>query len=255
MYGWRARIGHINPSPATVGQEEWRKAAPNGVAFVGSRYTMDQNTRSGHDQMLAELERAAREVATAQVDVIVQCSTLAALGREAEIRERIEQATGIPGITVLGSTVAALGAIGARRVALASPYTDDQNSALGKYLGSCGFEVVATRGLNKVRSIEFGAEEPHVFYRLGREVARAALDADTLLLSCGNTRTFEVLEALEWDTGFEVISTNQAALWNALRVAGIGEPIKGFGRLLAIECRQRTPVAARTGATVSSGPP
>ena len=241
MYGWRARIGHVNPSPATVGQEEWRLAAPRGVAFVGGRYAMDRNDRASHDRMLEELERAAREVASAQVGVIVQCSTLAALGREGEIRERIEQATGVPAITVLGSTVAALRELGARRVVLASPYTDEQNDELGAYLVSEGFELVLARGLGKSRSAEFGAEEPHVFYRHGREVAAAAIGADALLLACGNTRTFEVLEPLEWDTGIEVVSSNQAALWNALRTVGIGEPVHGYGRLLARErCRAVT---------------
>jgi maleate cis-trans isomerase len=237
MYGWRARIGHLNPSPATVGSEEWRKAAPQGVAFVGSRYTLDRNDRAGHDQMLIELERAAREVASAGVDVIIQCSTLAALGREAEIRQRIETATGVPALTVLGSIVQALHAEGSHRIALGTPYTEAQNLALAEFLNSEGFEVVASKGLNKERSIEFGAEEPHVFYRLGKQTARLAPQADTLLLTCGNTRTFEILEALEWDTGLKVISSNQAALWNSLRVAGVGEPIKGFGRLLASEDR------------------
>lgn len=240
MYGWRARIGHVNPSPATVGQEEWRLAAPRGVSFVGSRYAMDGNDLASHDRMLEELERAAREVASAEVGVIVQCSTLAAMGRETEIRARIEAATGVMAITVLGSMVAAMRELGVERVALASPYTDEQNDELGGYLESEGFELVLARGLHKTRSAEFGAEEPHVFYRLGREVAAAAPDADVLLLSCGNTRTFEVLEPLEWDTGLEVVSSNQAALWNALRTVGVGEPVYGFGRLLARERLTRT---------------
>lgn len=233
MYGWRARIGHVNPSPATVGSEEWRAAAPVGVAFVGSRYRMETNDRASHDRMLEELERAARELATAAVDVIIQCSTLAALHREAEIRNRITAATGVPGLTVLGSMEAALGAIHAHNVALASPYTDAQNDELAQHLESLGFHVVGTSGLGKEKSTEFGSEEPHVFYNHGKALARRSPDADTLLLSCGNTRTFEILEPLEWDTGLEVISSNQAALWNTLRASGIGEPIHGFGRLLA----------------------
>lgn len=234
MYGWRARIGHLNPSPATVGMEEWRAAAPRGVAFVGSRYRMERNDRASHDAMLTELERAAREVATAGVQVIVQCSTLAAIGREQEIRSRIESATGIPALTVLGSVAAALRETGARRIALATPYPQEQNQELAGHLAGEGFEVVAAQGLAKTHSAEFGAEEPHVFYRNGREVAAQAGDAaDTLLLTCGNTRTFEILEALEWDTGLNVISSNQAALWNALRVVGVGEPVQGFGRLLS----------------------
>jgi maleate isomerase len=193
---------------------------------------MEQNDRASHERMLEQLERAALEVATAHVGVIVQCSTLAALGREAEIRDRIEAATGVPALTVLGSMVAALRELDAQRIALASPYTEEQNEALATYLDQQGFDVVAWQGLDKVDSDEFGAEEPHTFYRLGRDLVSAATGADTLLLSCGNTRTFEVLEALQWDTGLEVVSSNQAALWNALRTVGVGEPVRGFGALL-----------------------
>jgi len=233
MYGWRARIGHLNPSPATVGMEEWRAAAPQGVSFVGSRYRMERNDRDSHDQMLGELERAALEVATAQVQVIIQCSTLAAVGREAEIRGRIEAATGIPAITVLGSMVEALIELGAAKVALASPYSKEQNQQLAEHLSGHGIEVVAALGLHKTHSSEFGAEEPHTFYRLGREAADQAAGAEAVLLSCGNTRTFEILEPLEWDTGMDVVSSNQAALWNALRTVHVGEPVLGYGRLLS----------------------
>ncbi len=41
-----------------------------------------------------------------------------------------------------------------------------------------------------------------------------------------------VLETLERDLGKPVISSNQASLWQALRMAGVREAIPCFGRLL-----------------------
>jgi len=41
-----------------------------------------------------------------------------------------------------------------------------------------------------------------------------------------------VLLMLERDLGKPVLSSNQASLWRALRMAGVREPITGFGRLL-----------------------
>jgi len=41
-----------------------------------------------------------------------------------------------------------------------------------------------------------------------------------------------VLERLERDLGKPVVSSIQACLWQALRVAGRPQPIAGFGRLL-----------------------
>jgi maleate cis-trans isomerase len=52
------------------------------------------------------------------------------------------------------------------------------------------------------------------------------------LLSGTGLPTAAVLETLERDLGVPVISSNQACLWRALRLAGVREPVPGFGRLL-----------------------
>jgi len=41
-----------------------------------------------------------------------------------------------------------------------------------------------------------------------------------------------VLETLERLLGKPVISSNQACLWRALRLAGVPDAVPGFGRLL-----------------------
>ena len=67
-------------------------------------------------------------------------------------------------------------------------------------------------------------------YRLAREADAPA--ADAVLLSGTGLPTVGVLELLERDLGKPVLSSNQASLWRALRMAGVREPITGFGRLL-----------------------
>jgi maleate isomerase len=54
-----------------------------------------------------------------------------------------------------------------------------------------------------------------------------------LLISCGGLRTFEIIEVLERDLGLPIVTSNQAGLWGALRLARVRENIQGFGRLLA----------------------
>jgi maleate cis-trans isomerase len=61
--------------------------------------------------------------------------------------------------------------------------------------------------------------------------------AEGVLQTFGNLKPVEasierVLELLEQDLGKPAISSMQACLWHALRLAGIREPIHGFGRLL-----------------------
>ncbi len=73
---------------------------------------------------------------------------------------------------------------------------------------------------------------PDETYRLAREVASAAPDADGIFISCGNLRSFEAIERLETDTGLPVVTSNQAGLWQTLRMAGIDEQLPNLGRLL-----------------------
>ena len=53
-----------------------------------------------------------------------------------------------------------------------------------------------------------------------------------MLLSGAGLPTVEVLEQLEHDLRNPVISSVQASLWQALRLAGVRQPIRGFGRVL-----------------------
>ena len=73
---------------------------------------------------------------------------------------------------------------------------------------------------------------PDETYALAKEVARSAPDADGILISCGNLRSFEAIEALEKDTGLPVVTSNQAGLWQALRMVGIHDQLPNLGRLL-----------------------
>ncbi len=51
-------------------------------------------------------------------------------------------------------------------------------------------------------------------------------------MTCLNTRSHTVIARLEDALGKPVISSTQATLWHALRLAGIDDRIAGFGRLM-----------------------
>jgi maleate isomerase len=236
MYGWRAKIGRISPSPETVGAEEWRRSMPQGVCLVETRTLVHDVTVSGLTEMIKQVERAAQELASAEVDIILQAGTAAAffagLGHDLQLINRITSATGIRATTTLTAVLDALRQLGARRVAVATSYLQEIDSRLAQVLIGSGFDVVAIRGMGLKRSIDMGKVFPDATYRLARDVARAAPNADAILISCGNLRSFEVIEPLETDTGLPVVTSNQAGLWQALRLVGIRDPLPGIGRLL-----------------------
>ncbi len=52
------------------------------------------------------------------------------------------------------------------------------------------------------------------------------------VLSCTDMRSIETIARLEQAVGKPVISSNQAMMFQAMQLAGIGEPMTGFGQLL-----------------------
>ena len=236
MYGWRAKIGRISPSPETVGAEEWRRSMPDGVCLVETRTLLHDVTVEGLSETAKQVERAALELASAEVDVILQAGTAIAFfrgfGHDQELRRRIQAATGIKATTSLTAVVDALRALKIQRPAIATSYLADIDARLVEVLEKSGFEVAAIRGMGLKKSIDMGKVTPEETYRLARAVVRSAPQADGILISCGNLRTFEAIQALEIDTGLPVVTSNQAGLWQVLRMAGIKDHLTSLGRLL-----------------------
>jgi maleate isomerase len=236
MYGWRAKIGRISPSPETVGAEEWRRSMPEGVCLVETRTLIHDVTVEGLSETVKQVERAAMELASAEVDVILQAGTAIAFfrgfGHDQELRQRIHAATGIKATTSLTAVVDALRTLEIQRLAIATSYLAEIDARLAEVLEKSGFEVAAIRGMGLKKSIDMGKVSPEETYRLAREVVRSAPQADGILISCGNLRTFEAIEPLEIDTGLPVVTSNQAGLWQVLRMGRIRDHLTSLGRLL-----------------------
>jgi maleate isomerase len=110
----------------------------------------------------------------------------------------------------------------------------DIDAKLVGVLQKSGIRVAAIRGMGLTKSIDMGKVQPSETYSLAREVVRSSERADGIFISCGNLRSFEAIELLERDTGLPVVTSNQAGLWHALRLAGVSERLSGLGRLLRI---------------------
>lgn len=54
-----------------------------------------------------------------------------------------------------------------------------------------------------------------------------------MFISCGALRTLDVIGDIETAIGKPAICSNQAMIWDTLRLAGIDDRFQGYGRLLA----------------------
>ena len=124
----------------------------------------------------------------------------------------------------------ALTALGAKRVALVTPYPEDLNALLPAFFSAGGFEVTAVAG-TPVRDVAAVRElSPDQILRSVRSIDLKGIDAVCLLAT--DMQTFPIIDPLERQIGCPVVTSNQALLWASLRTLGITAPMAGFGKLL-----------------------
>ena len=64
-YGWRARIGQIRPTTTIESSEEWRRVAPEGVAFIDARTLVRRVNTEGLAEMRGQVAGGADPQAVA----------------------------------------------------------------------------------------------------------------------------------------------------------------------------------------------
>ncbi len=241
MYGCRARIGFIAPaSTIDTTAFEFYRMAPSGVLMVATLMGIRILTEEDIGRALEALDRVAATYAREPVDIVILGGSPpvihGGLGSEQELADRIERASGIQATTSQVAAIAALQALDVKKLAIASPFDDQQNSKLKLYLEGNGFEVPSVAaGLDEpLHNYSFLSNEAS--YRLGREAVRQAKGAvDGLYLPCAKWPTVENIALLEQDTHVPVVTSIQAMLWYCLRKLGLRDRIAGYGRLFEIE--------------------
>lgn len=138
------------------------------------------------------------------------------LAGEQEIRDAMLAAGARRAITSSGAMIDALHAVGAKRVAVATPYTRTLTARLTRFLEDAAFQPVSAVHLGLKSGIDRVSRET-----VANLIRRAAHpQADAVLLSCTALRTFGIVAALEEELRIPILTSNQVSLWAALDAAG-----------------------------------
>lgn len=166
--------------------------------------------------------------------ILFSCTSgTVALGEDA-VRDAIGSARpGVPVVTPTEAARAALASLGARRIALFTPYIAEATDAMAAHFGGLGFEVVRRQGM--------GLEDDRDMARVPQDdIVAAAIAADTpeaeaFFISCTALPALSTVARVEAALGKPVVTSNQATLWRLRRLAGLTSRISGYGRLFGLD--------------------
>jgi len=217
------RIGLIIPSSNRMVEQEMVRQVPPGVTAHVARLRMTGAHRVGIDALLPRVEETAATLVDARCDVVAFHCTANSTAEGTEGEDKLVAAlrrAGAPRATTTATAIrAAFDALAARRIVLITPYSQETTDHEAEFLRHAGYEVLAARGFALKGSDEYCAT-PAQFWR-DRALEAARPDADCYLLSCANISTFPVIAEIEQKLGRPVVSSNQAVIFDALRLLGM----------------------------------
>ena len=229
-------IGMIVPPASGEIPPEAVAIYPQGVRFITRGLAIDSVSINSFDNVIDRLAQLARELKAEGAEAVSLMGTSLSFFRGAAFNDQIvkvlTESTGLPATTMSNGIRDALRAVGARRIAVGTAYTDDLNAKLRTYLTDNGFEVLSLEslGLSGVKEIHGVTAEQVV--ELGQRAAeKAGGKMDAVLISCGGLKATNLAPLLEPIVGVPVVASATAGVWATVRLLGIDTDRNEYGAL------------------------
>jgi maleate isomerase len=241
VLGYRAKMGVLVPSTNTIMEPELYAMAPPGVTFHSSRmYVPARSIASEADaqafllEQRAALQVALRDALTLEPDHLLLGITAMSFLDGVEGHQRFKQ--GLVELakqditTAAEAAVAALRALGARRLGLLSPHPAMMDAHYQRFFAESDFEVVKLHAIRCPTTLAIA--------QVDEAALRAALvelngpDVDAIVQVGADLAMVRLADEAERWLGKPVIAINAAILWHALLSCAIRDQVRGFGMLL-----------------------
>jgi maleate isomerase len=231
----RAKIGYVLLATEQTVQDDVIRLRPPGVGIHFTRAAIPDSITNESLAAQADLlaDCAAGLLPDGSLDVVCYACTSGSLviGEERVFAELNRGAPNAKATSLITGVIRALRQLQARRIVVATPYLDEVNQREVDYLEQAGFEVISLCGLNLEKDSDMVRVAPDYIAEFA--LAQDHPDADAIFISCGALRTLDVIGEIESRAGKPAICSNQAMIWDCLRLAGIEDHFEGFGRLLS----------------------
>jgi arylmalonate decarboxylase len=230
------RIGLVVPFATDRVPAEGPMMYPD-VTFIPKGVGVRALTPEGYDAAFEAIVPAAKELAQQNVDAIMVIGTSLTFYRGYEahrkLLEQLRAETGLPVSTMTEAVVDGLKSVGAKRVAVATAYSDLVNDRLADFLRRSGFDVLSMKGFGLTGFGDAANQSEQDIIELSAKAIDEAKQAEAVLISCGGLKTLGCAVPIEQRHGIPVVTSTQSAFWKALRLAGESGRIPDRGRMLA----------------------
>ena len=231
------RIGMLLPATNIAVEIEFNRALPKNYQLFISRVKVSSVDEIGWKEQDADMDYQTELLGTIKPELIIMLQTAASFygpeNYDADIVKRISKISGCPAVTTAHSIGRILNAIGAKKVAMLSPY----NSSLA---------VKAKEFYKKIHAVDiesvdfFNLTDVKKIIELGPEPAERAIEKlaatkpDAIILAGGAYQIMEHIDAWEKKYNCTIVSTNQAAIWASIQACNGNEKIMDCGKILEL---------------------
>ena len=230
-YAPKGLIGLLTPQANTTVEPEFSILLPPGYAHINARLVSNKGTIE--ERLLDYLEVAeqvAGQFANAPIQALALgctgASYLAGRANEERLLERLGVARGVTAYTAATALVDCLAAMGAKRIALATPYPDALTQKSVTYWESHGLTVVKAASTINDASTNF-----HPIYSLSAAQAGGILEElgslkgvdAVVMLGTGMPTLAPMLNANRAGQGVPVLSCMFCLAWKAVELVKPGD--------------------------------
>lgn len=244
-------VGMIVPSSNLTMETELPRMLRNRQAVVpedefvfhASRMRMKHVTPEELRAMNAQTERAALELADARPDVVTTACLVAIMAQGAGYHCTAEdqitaalrgQGSQAPVVSSAGALLEGIAALGARRVAILTPYLKPLTALVAGYLEDAGVEVVDALSLEVPDNLAVARLDPMDLREHYKRLDLAGADA-LVLSACVQMPSLAAVQPVEDEAGLPVLTAAVATTYSILTRLGLDPVVPGTGRLLGGE--------------------
>jgi maleate cis-trans isomerase len=237
MYGWRARIGHVAPSRGDTLVYEFYRMLPEGFMILNSTGTIRQLVDADFERQLQRIEEAAADLVDNKCDAVIiggsPLFTRLGHGSDTAMGKKLTARFGVPVEPGITGEVEALKSLKLKKIVVATPHEDTLNERMKAFLEASGFNVLKIQGYGVRKNADLTDMDEHSAYKIAKRLYEQAPEADGIFVPCPRWPTITDVDLLEREIGKPVVTSCQAYIWHALKMAKVKQEVSGFGRLMA----------------------